>query len=424
MTRQARQRGRTDNDTPTSTDGHARLERLAKRAARFHTSPWSMPMDLDGRHPAPVSLSSGAPAESLVPVERLTEAAATVWAEPNQWAYAGLAGYHPLREWLAEWLRARQFETSADNIVLLTGSQQGIDLVARIFLDDGDTVIVEGPTYIGALQVFDSFGARYLTIPMDDDGMDTDALEAALAERQQRHEPTPKLLYTVPTFQNPTGRLTSDSRRDAMLAIARQYEIVVVEDDPYGELFFGQPPPRSLQARDDDVISLGTFSKTLAPALRLGWAVLPTPLVDLVANAREVNDVHGDRMTQRVVAYTVNGFLDDHIAWLRGQYARRRDRLLAALDEYLPEDVCILRPEGGFFVWLDLPDGMDAVALMPDAADHGILYLPGSWAFPDRRASPGIRLSFANAPEEWLDEGAKRLGTAIRAALAVRERAG
>ena len=392
---------------------------LAARAAAFHESPWSVPTTLDGRHPAPISLSSGAPSEALVPVERLAEAARRVWAEPNQWGYAGLSGYYPLREWLTHWLAGRGVTTEPEQIVLTTGSQQGIDLVARVFLDPGDTVIVEGPTYIGALQVFDACAATYLVAPMDDDGLDVAALERDLADRATQGHRTPRMIYSVPTFQNPTGRLMSAERRDALLALARRHNIVVVEDDPYGELFFDEAPPASLRARDADVVALGTFSKTLAPALRMGWMVLPPDLVPLMANGREVIDVHGDRMSQRVVAYTVPDFLDDHVAWLRERYAERCRRLGDALESSLPEGVRLSRPGGGFFLWLDLPEGLDAAGMMPEAADHGVQFLPGGWFYPDRRPDPGLRLSFSNVPEEWLDEGAARLGTAIRAALAV-----
>ncbi len=395
------------------------LRRLAGRAAAFRESPWSVPTTLDGRHPAPISLSSGAPSEALVPTERLADAARRAWAEPNQWGYAGLAGYYPLREWLAYWLADRGVTTDAEEIVLTTGSQQGIDLVARVFLEPGDTVIVEGPTYIGALQVFDACDATYLVAPMDDDGLDVDGLARELAERSAQGHRLPKLLYTVPTFQNPTGRLMTADRRDALLALARRYNIVVVEDDPYGELYFETAPPAALRARDADVIALGTFSKTLAPALRMGWMVVPPDLVTIIANAREVLDVHGDRMSQRVVAYTVHDFLDDHVAGLREHYRGRCDRMATALESSLPEGVRMSRPGGGFFLWLDLPDGLDAESLMPEAADHGVQFLPGGWFYPDRRPDPGLRLSFSNVPEEWLDEGAARLGTAIRAALAV-----
>ena len=393
--------------------------RLAARAAAFQESPWSVPADLGDRHASAISLSSGAPGESLIPVERLTDAASRVWAEPNQWAYGGTAGYYPLREWLAHWLRERSIVTEPDHIVLTTGSQQGIDLTARVFLDPGDTVIVEGPTYIGALQVFDSYGATYLVAPMDEDGLDTEALENILADRSAAGLATPRLLYTVPTFQNPTGRLMSAGRRQALVTLARRHGIVIVEDDPYGELYFEDAPPTAIRALDPDVISLGTFSKTLAPALRQGWMVLPPDLAGVMANAREVNDVMGDRISQRVIAYTVNGFLDEHVAWLRSQYHERRDRLFTALSDGLPAGVRLGRPAGGFFLWADLPDGMDAVDLMPDAADHGVLFLPGGWFYPDRRPDTGLRLSFANVPPDYLDEGARRLTTAIAASLAV-----
>ena len=403
---------------PTPATGISRY-RLADRAAAFRDSPWSVPSDLIGRHPEPISLSSGAPSEDLVPVQRLAEAASRVWGEPNTWGYAGAAGLDPLREWLAQWLSDRSVVASPDEIVITTGSQQGIDLVARVFLDHGDTVIVEGPTYIGALQVFDSYGADYLVAPMDDHGLDTGVLATMLADRAARGQPSPRLLYTVPTFQNPTGRLMSDDRRNALVRLCRQHGIVIVEDDPYGELYFHDAPPTSLRARDGDVIALGTFSKTLAPALRTGWMVVPPDLVDLMVNAREVNDVHGDLMSQRIVASAASGFLDDHVAWLRAQYRRRCDHLHTALRDGMPEQVRIERPGGGFFIWLDLPDGMDAAAMMAAAADNGVLFLPGGWFYPDHRPDPGLRLSFSRVSEDLMTEAARRLTTAVTASLAV-----
>ncbi len=393
--------------------------RLADRAADFHDSPWSVPTDLIGRHPSPISLSSGAPSEDLVPVRRLAEAAGRIWSDTNSWGYAGAAGLDPLREWLGQWLSDRSVVTGPDEIVVTTGSQQGIDLIARVFLNRGDTVIVEGPTYIGALQVFGSYGADYLIAPMDDHGLDTDALATMLADRAAQGLPAPRLLYTVPTFQNPTGRLMSDDRRDALVRLARQHGIVIVEDDPYGELYFHDAPPRSLRARDAEVIALGTFSKTLAPALRTGWMVVPPDLVDLMVNAREVNDVHGDLMSQRIVTAAAQGFLDDHVAWLRSQYRQRCDHLYAALRDGMPGQVRIEQPDGGFFIWLDLPEGMDAASLMAPAADNGVLFLPGSWFYPDRRPDPGLRLSFSRVSEDLLTDAARRLTTAITASLAV-----
>lgn len=406
-------------DLPTA-PGRPRAPRpLARRSADFARSPWSVPVGLAGRHPTPISLSSGAPSDTLVPARRLAEAAGRTWAEPNEWGYGGTDGYYPLREWLAGWLARRAIVTSPAEILLTTGSQQGIDLVARIFLDEGDAVIVEGPTYIGALQVFDSYGAEYVVAPMDDEGLDIAALERLLAARSAAGRAMPRLLYSVPTFQNPTGRLMSAARRDATVALARRHGIVVIEDDPYGELYFDTAPPPSLRARDADVIGLGTFSKTLAPALRTGWMVLPPDLFDYMANAREVNDVQGDRMAQRVIAYVVEGFLDEHVAWLREQYRERCDRLLGALRHGLPPEVRIARPGGGFFLWADLPGGMDAAGFMPEAADHGILFLPGGWFYPDRRADPGMRLSFSHVPTGNLDEAAARLTSALSASLAV-----
>lgn len=397
--------------------------RLARRAARFASSPWDGPgLARPGAHPHPISLISGAPHPALVPVDRLRAAATVAWRGPIETGYSGARGYEPLRQWLASWLGDRQIQAQADDIVLTTGSQQGIDLVGRLFLDPGDAVIVEGPTYIGALQAFDTYEAAYVTAPMDDDGLIPEALAKILADREASGQPMPKLLYTVPTFQNPTGRVLTFERRKRVIEIAREYGIVVVEDDPYGELRFAGEPVPAMRALDPNVIYLGTFSKTIAPALRVGWIVSPPPLTTLFVNAREVNDVTGEAMSQRIVLFTVQDFLDGHIAGLRRAYGERCETLMSALTETLPSEVRVFRPEGGFFVWVELPKGTDAEDLLPFAAEAGVTFLPGGWFFSDRRAHHAIRLSFANTPLDELREGGRRVGTAVKALLASRER--
>jgi 2-aminoadipate transaminase len=253
----------------------------------------------------------------------------------------------------------------------------------------------------------------------DDDGLDVAALEAALAAAPR----PPKLLYTIPTYQNPAGSTLPLARRRALLALARRHNLVVVEDDPYGELRYAGESLPPLRALDPDVVYLGTFSKTIAPGLRLGWLIAPPDLVQSLINAREVADIHGEKMTQRIVYRAADGFLDDHVARARTIYRRRRDVLLAGLRRALPAPFRWNEPAGGFFVWLDLPAGLDAAAILPTAADQGVSYLPGDWFYPGgvRRAGRnGLRLSFSGLPEERIDEGTRRLGAVLRAALAGR----
>jgi 2-aminoadipate transaminase len=295
-------------------------------------------------------------------------------------------------------------------IMITNGSQQGIDLVARLMLDPGDQIVVEGPVYIGAMQTFDAYEAEYIIAPLDDEGLDVAALDRLLTATGAR----PKLIYTVPTFQNPTGISMSRARREALLALARERGILVLEDDPYGELYFDDVPELALRALDPSVVHLGTFSKTIAPGIRVGWTVAPRRLMDLLLMAKEGSDIHTDRVITRTVYYAAEGFLDDHVAALRDLYRRRRDALLAGLERHLPPRVTWSCPGGGFFVWVRLPDGCDADALLPRAAGHGVAFLPGSWFYPaGQKVHNGFRMSFSALPIERIEEGTRRLGTAI-----------
>ncbi len=383
---------------------------LARRAATFGPSPWEAVIRLLDRHPDMIFFGNGAPAMELMPVARLQEAAARVWADaPGHLGYGDVAGFAPLRELIAARMATQGIVAHPDSLLLTNGSQQGIDLIARLVLDPGDIVLVEAPTYLGALQVFDAFEATYLTVPTDGDGLRVDALEQALAGSSR----PPKLLYTVPTFQNPTGSTMPRARREALLQVARAHGILVVEDDPYGELRYdGQAEP-ALRALDPDVVYLGTFSKTIAPGLRVGWLAAPPDLVTPLLTAREAGDIHNERMTARIVYHAASDFLDDHLVGARAVYRQRRDALLAGLADHLPPGARWTEPRGGFFVWVELPDGMDADRLLPAAAERGVTFLPGAWFYagePDRRT---LRLNFSTLPEERIAEGMRRLATTI-----------
>ena len=390
---------------------------LARRAASYGPSPWEAVLRLLDRHPDMIFFGNGAPAAELMPVSRLREAAAAVWADaPGHLGYGEVAGFPPLRALVAARMAAQGIVADPETLLLTNGSQQGIDLIARVLLDPGDLVVVEAPTYLGALQVFDAFEAAYLPVPTDADGLRVDALEQALAESRR----PPKLLYTVPTFQNPTGSTMSRDRREALLTIARAHGILVLEDDPYGELRYdGQVEP-ALRALDPDVVYLGTFSKTIAPGLRVGWMAAPPDLITPLLTAREAGDIHNERMTARIVHHAASGFLDDHLVHARAVYRGRRDALLAGLAAHLPPGTRWTEPRGGFFVWVELPDGLSADALLPRAAGHGVVYLPGSWFYSDQAERPALRLSFSALTEDAIAEGTHRLGRAIDEALAER----
>lgn len=399
--------------TPEMTNSTSRF-RLARRATAFAPSVWAEVDALYAAHPDRdvIFFGGGAPPAELIPSERLRWAAERAWEDaPDALNYGEGAGYAPLRELIAIRMAARGMAVDVEQLLVTNGSQQGIDLVARALLDPGDLVVVEEPTYLGALQTFDGWEATYLPIPVDDEGLRPDALARALATAPRR----PKFLYTVPTFQNPSGATLSLPRRRELLAVAHQYGLPVVEDDPYGEIWFGEPPPPPLRALDEDVVYLGTFSKTLAPGLRTGWVAAPPPLAEAVFFAKEGSDIHNERIASRTVYHAADGFLDGHLTAVRPVYRRRRDVLLAALAESMPAGVHWTKPDGGFFVWVTLPVELDAVDLLPHAAAAGVIYLPGAWFSPDpspatRRA---LRLNFSTLPEARITEGVRRLGTLI-----------
>lgn len=385
---------------------------FARRARAFESSPWAEAWNLVSRHPDPIYFGNGAPAREAQPLDRLREAGARAWAEASGILdYGEVEGYQPLRELIARRMAARGMGVEPAEIMITNGSQQGIDLVARLMLDPGDQIVVEGPVYIGAMQTFDAYEAEYIISPLDDEGLDVAALDRLLTATGAR----PKLIYTVPTFQNPTGITMSRARRESLLALARERGILVLEDDPYGELYFGEVPELALRALDPNVVHLGTFSKTIAPGIRVGWTVAPPRVMDLLLMAKEGSDIHTDRVITRTVYYTADGFLDEHVAGLRELYRRRRDTLLAGLEQSLPPGATWSCPGGGFFVWVRLPDGYDADGLLPRAAGHGVAFLPGSWFYPaGQKVHNGFRMSFSALPIERIEEGTRRLGNALR----------
>ncbi|MDP9363240.1 MAG: PLP-dependent aminotransferase family protein [Chloroflexota bacterium] len=386
---------------------------LARRTAGFAPSFWAGLEKLFGRHPDMIFFGGGTPARELIPVERLRAAAARAWEDaPGALDYGEVAGYRPLRELIATRMALQGMTVDPDHLLVTNGSQQGIDLVARLLLDPGDAVVVEAPTFLGAFQTFAAYEATYLPVPLDDDGLQIDALERVLAKAPR----PPKLLYTIPTFQNPSGVTLSRPRREALLAVARAHNLVVVEDDPYGELRYGGESVPPLRALDPGVLYLGTFSKTIAPGLRVGWVAAPDSLVPLLHSAKEGVDIHNERITARTVFHAASGgFLDDHLTRARAVYRDRRDVLLAALRDQMPAGVRWSEPEGGFFVWVTLPEGQDAAAILPRAAERGVTFLPGAWfspptATPDPRT---LRLNFSTLPEERIVEGVRRFGEVL-----------
>jgi 2-aminoadipate transaminase len=366
-----------------------------------------------------ISFAGGMPAPELFPYTGLE--AATRRALDTGLALASLQyglseGYVPLREAIAASLATEGIHTTADRVVITTGSQQAIDLVARVLLNPGDEVVVGDPTFLGALQSFTGYEANYLTVPSDEDGMRTDVLEGILKSFR------PKLIYAIPNFVNPTGLSMSDARKAELYALAREHGIPVLEDDPYGELYFGAERPRSLRSLDADgetVVLCRTFSKVLAPGLRVGYMVMPTALQARVMPAKQAADLHTGQLNQVLIhEFLASGELDSHLGHLRDVYRRRRDLMRSALERHFPAGCRWTSPEGGLFFWVALPNGLSAEALLATAVERKVAFIPGKPFYAQGGGENTLRLNFSNASEANIEEGIRRLGTAIAEALA------
>ena len=338
--------------------------------------------------------------------------------------YGRTEGYEPLREWIAANLARYSVHAKLDNVMVTTGAQQALDLIAKLFIDRGDRVLVEAPTYLGALQAFNAYGAEYFSVPIDSDGIRTDLVEEPLRSN-------PKFMYLLPNFQNPAGTTLSEGRRHELVLLADKYGVPIIEDDPYGQLRYeGEHIPplividRENLRRDSgysigNVIYLGTFSKTIAPGLRLGWIVAPPEVISKLVLLKQSADLHTSTFTQHV-AYEVvrDGFLEQHVKFIRTLYRERRDVMLAALKAFFPPEVRWTRPQGGLFLWVSLPQSLDSHQILEAAVAQNVAFVPGNSFY----ANPGkidhhMRLNFSNAKPELIREGIKRLGLAVESQL-------
>lgn len=377
--------------------------------------------------PEIISFAGGLPAPEVFPVAEVAAAAERVLREHGAAAlqYSTTEGYLPLRQLLVRHMRRYGIEVGPDNVLITTGSQQALDLVGRLFLNPGDRVLTEAPTYLGAIQAFTAYQAGCLTVPIDDDGMRMDLLEQALRA-------APKFIYVLPNFQNPAGVTLSLPRRRRLIELASAYGTPIVEDDPYGQLrYAGEhlPPLVEIDAEFHGcaagglafrgaVVYLGTLSKTLAPGLRLGWIVAPENVIRRLVHMKQGTDLHTGTFVQMVAYETARGgFLDAHVKTIRSVYRERRDAMLAALEREMPEGVRWTRPEGGLFLWLTLPPGTDSAELLRDALAAKVAFVPGRSFFPDGDGKETCRLNFSYCRPEIIEEGIRRLGEAVRRGL-------
>lgn len=396
--------------------GRRPVVRLSRRSAASRSSEIRDLLRLTER-PEVLSLAGGLPDPSTFPVTELAEAAARAAADPRALQYGTTEGMAELRERLAAGEARRIGRTvDVDEVLVTTGSQQALDLVARTLCDPGDVVLVEDPGYLGALQALRAAGARPVGVPVDEHGLRVDVVEDHL-----RRGLRPRLVYCVPTFQNPTGATLSAERRRALAHVAERWGIVVVEDAPYEALRFGGTPLPPVAAGSDLVLGLGSCSKTLAPGLRVGWARGPADLVAALARAKQAVDLHTSTLAQRLVLDLLDrpGWYARHVAAVAADLGRREVALAEALADALGDRVDLDRPDGGMFSWARLrpgPDGSPAAdtrAWLAAALDHDVAFVPGGAFAVDRPADDAARLSFATVPVEQAGEAARRLARAL-----------
>ena len=369
-----------------------------------------------------ISFAGGLPAPEVFPVKEFQEACNAVLEKHGAQAlqYSTTEGYKPLREMIARHNARYSVEVTADNILITSGSQQALDFIGRLFVNRGDYIVVESPTYLGALQAWNAYGAQYISVPMDEDGMIVDELESALRKG-------PKFIYVLPNFQNPSGATLSLERRIKLVELADKYGVPIVEDDPYGQLRYEGENIPSVVSLDSDfrgpngghysgnVIYLSTFSKLLAPGLRLAWVIAPPEVIRKLVMAKQAADLHTSSFNQ-YVAYEVakEGFLDEHVKFIRDIYKERRDVMLEMMEEMFPPGVSWTHPQGGMFLWGILPEHMDAADALKIAIERKVAFVPGAAFHANGGGANTMRINFSYSSPDTIREGITRMGTVLK----------
>lgn len=368
-----------------------------------------------------ISFAGGLPAPEVFPIQKFREACAYVLENlgPQSLQYGATDGYLPLREMIARHTSRFSAEVNADNILITSGSQQALDFIGRLFINRGDYIVLESPTYLGALQAWNAFGAQYIPVRSDEHGMVVDELEAALRIG-------PKFIYVLPNFQNPGGSTLPLERRKQLVKIADKYGVPIIEDDPYGQLRYEGEHIPSIVSLDSEyrgpngghysgnVIYLSTFSKLLAPGLRLGWVVAPPEVIQKLAVTKQAADLHTSSFNQ-YVAYEVakGGFLDEHVKLIRATYKERRDVMIEMMEEMFPSGVTWRKPHGGMFLWSVLPEGMDSSEMLKRAIERKVAFVPGEPFHPNGGGKNTLRLNFSYSSPEIIREGMARLAETL-----------
>ncbi|MBV4425167.1 PLP-dependent aminotransferase family protein [Clostridium tyrobutyricum] len=364
-------------------------------------------------NPNIISFAGGLPNPLSFPIKEVEEASIKVLNENGSdvLQYSTTEGYRPLREYIAQrYLKRFGLKVDADEILITNGSQQGLDLLGKIFLNKDDNVLIERPGYLGAIQAFSIFEPVFNSVPVNNDGVDIDLLEKSLAMN------SPKLFYTVPNFQNPSGTTYSEKNRKAAADILKKYDTILIEDDPYGELrFIGEDLQPIKTYLGDKSVMLGSFSKIVAPAMRLGWICAKSEIMEKLITAKQAADLHTNYYSQRVVhQFLMDNDIEDHIKKIRKLYKGQRDCMVSMIERYFPEGIKSTKPEGGMFLWVTLPEGISSLELFDLAAKENVAFVPGDPFYVNVKGSNTLRLNYTNSDEKSIEEGIKRLSRAIR----------
>ncbi|HUV15458.1 MAG TPA: PLP-dependent aminotransferase family protein [Pelolinea sp.] len=372
--------------------------------------------------PDVISFAGGMPAPEVFPIEQFKQACVKVLDEngPACLQYGSTDGYLPLREMIARHTGRYGINVTSDNILITSGSQQALDLIGKIFINPGDRVLVESPTYVGAIQAWRAYGAEFIPVPFDGDGMRTDDLEARLRAG-------PKFIYVLPNFQNPTGVTLSYERRLKLIELADRYGVPIIEDDPYGQLRYEGENLPAIEVLDSqtrlqsdcysgNVIYLSTFSKTLAPGIRLAWVIAPPEIINKLMLAKQGADLHTSTFNQ-IVAHEVakGGFLNKHVKLIRQVYKERLDVMIETLSEHMPASIKWTKPQGGLFLWVTAPDFINCQDLFDDAVKEKVAFVPGITFYAEGGGHNSMRLNFSNATPEKINEGIARLSRVMKA---------
>lgn len=393
------------------------MENKFAERARFVKSSETREILKITERPEIISFAGGLPAPELFPVEALKNACHAVLNENGAASlqYSTTEGYIPLREAICQRMKGVGINTGVDDILITSGSQQAIDLTGRLFINEGDTIICESPTYLAAINVFKSYNANFVEVAMDEDGMVMEELEKKLQEH-----PNTKLIYTIPDFQNPTGRTLKLERRKRMIELANQYDVLIVEDNPYGAIRFAgeELPPVKYFDTEGRVIYLSTFSKIFTPGLRLGWICADKSFIEKYVAFKQIADLHTDSFAQRITAKYMELYdIDEHIDKIKAVYKERCTAMLSCIEEFFPKNVSYSKPEGGLFIWVELPRDVDSTHIFAECLKNNVACVPGVPFFPNGTQKNTLRLNYSNMSIEKITEGMKRMGEVLHREL-------